>query len=108
MGFEGCIEDFEGGSAAFAFASGLAAISTTLECLDHGSHVVAVDDLYGGSRRVFERVRQRSMGVEVAYHDLTHARAIQAAIKPNTPLIWVETPTNHLLKLLEPARAAAI
>src|SRR5918996_1049464 len=62
MAFERCIADLEGGSAAFAFASGLAAISTTLECLDHGSHVVAVDDLYGGSRRLFERVRKRSMG----------------------------------------------
>src|SRR5260370_28813596 len=70
MAFERCIADLEGGSAAFAFASGLAAISTTLECLDHGSHVVAVDDLYGGSRRLFERVRKRSMGLEVTYHDL--------------------------------------
>ena len=81
MAFERCIADLEGGSAAFAFASGLAAISTTLECLDHGSHVVAVDDLYGGSRRLFERVRKRSMGLEVTYHDLTDAGAIEAAIK---------------------------
>ena len=62
MAFERCIADLEGGSAAFAFASGLAAIATTLECLDQGSHVIAVDDLYGGSRRLFERVRKRSMG----------------------------------------------
>ena len=66
MAFERCIADLEGGSAAFAFASGLAAISTTLECLDHGSHIVAVDDLYGGSRRLFERVRTRSMGSKPA------------------------------------------
>jgi len=79
MAFERCIADLEGGSAAFAFASGLAAISTTLECLDHGSHVVAVDDLYGGSRRLFERVRKRSMGLEVSYHDLTDAGAIEGA-----------------------------
>ncbi|OLB76038.1 MAG: cystathionine beta-lyase [Alphaproteobacteria bacterium 13_2_20CM_2_64_7] len=76
MAFERCIADLEGGSAAFAFASGLGAISTTLECLDHGSHIVAVDDLYGGSRRLFERVRKRSMGLEVSYHDLTDAAAI--------------------------------
>ena len=70
MAFERCIADLEGGSAGFAFASGLAAISTTLECLDHGSHVISVDDLYGGSRRLFERVRKRSMGLEVSYLDL--------------------------------------
>src|SRR6266851_5266991 len=108
MAFERCIADLEGGSAAFAFASGLAVISTTLECLDHGSHVVAVDDLYGGSRRLFERVRKRSMGLEVSYHDLTDAGAIEAAIKPNTRLIWIETPTNPLLKLVDLERVAAI
>src|SRR5258708_2460784 len=93
---------------AFDLASGLAAISTPLECLDHGSHVVAVDDLYGGSRRLFERVRKRSMGLEVSYHDLTDAGAIEAAIKPNTRLIWIETPTNPLLKLVDLERVAAI
>ena len=71
MAFERCIADLEGGTQAFAFASGLAAISTTLECLDHGSHIVAVDDLYGGSRRLFERVRKRSMGLE---SDLSRSR----------------------------------
>ena len=82
MAFERCIADLEGGSAAFAFASGLAAISTTLECLDHGSHIVAVDDLYGGSRRLFERVRKRSAGLEISQLDLTDAGAIEAAIRP--------------------------
>src|SRR5215813_10464742 len=108
MAFERCIADLEGGSAAFAFASGIAAISTTLECLDHGSHIVAVDDLYGGSRRLFERVRKRSMGLEVSYHDLTDAGAIEAAIRANTRLIWIETPTNPLLKLVDLERVAAI
>jgi cystathionine gamma-lyase len=108
MAFERCIADLEGGSAAFAFASGIAAISTTLECLDHGSHIVAVDDLYGGSRRLFERVRKRSMGLEVSYHDLTDAGAIEAAIKANTRLIWIESPTNPLLKLVDLERVAAI
>ncbi len=108
MAFERCIADLEGGSAAFAFASGLAAISTTLECLDHNSHVISVDDLYGGSRRLFERVRKRSMGLEVSYVDLTDPGAIEAAIRPNTRLIWVETPTNPLLKLVDLERVAAI
>jgi cystathionine beta-lyase/cystathionine gamma-synthase len=108
MAFERCIADLEGGSSAFAFASGLAAISTSLECLDHGSHVISVDDLYGGSRRLFERVRKRSMGLEVSYLDLADPDAIEAAIRPNTRLIWVETPTNPLLKLVDLERVAAI
>jgi cystathionine gamma-lyase len=108
MAFERCIADLEGGSAAFAFASGLAAIATTLDCLDHGSHIVAVDDLYGGSRRLFERVRKRSAGLEATYLDLADPDAIEAAIRPNTRLIWIETPTNPLLKLVDLERVAAI
>ena len=108
MAFERCIADLEGGTAAFAFASGLAAISTSLECLDHGSHVISVDDLYGGSRRLFERVRKRSMGIEVSYLDLSDPDAIEAEIRPNTRLVWVETPTNPLLKLVDLERVAAI
>src|SRR5207245_10571547 len=82
MAFERCIADLEGGSAGFAFASGLAAISTTLECLDHGSHIIAVDDLYGGSRRLFERVRRRSAASEATYLHLPHVSAPEAAIRP--------------------------
>jgi cystathionine beta-lyase/cystathionine gamma-synthase len=108
MAFERCIADLEGGSAAFAFASGLAAISTTLECLDHGAHIVAVDDLYGGTRRLFERVRKRSMGIEVSYLDLADAQVLESAIRPSTRLIWIETPTNPLLKLVDLERVAAI
>src|SRR6266576_4536835 len=108
MAFERCIADLEGGSSAFAFASGLAAIATMLECLDHGSHVIAVDDLYGGSRRLFHRVRERSMGLEFSYLDLSNADVIEAAIRPNTRLIWIETPTNPLLKLVDLERVAAI
>ena len=108
MAFERCIADLEGGSAALAFASGLAAISTSLECLDQGSHVISVDDLYGGSRRLFERVRKRSMGIEVSYLDLSDPDAIEAEIRPNTRLVWVETPTNPLLKLVDLERVAAI
>jgi cystathionine gamma-lyase len=108
MAFERCIADLEGGSAAFAFASGLAAIATTLECLDHGSHIIAVDDLYGGSRRLFHRVRERSMGLEISQLDLTDAGALENAIRPNTRLVWVETPTNPLLKLVDLERVASI
>src|SRR5437660_11992195 len=108
MAFERCIADLEGGSAAFAFASGIAAIATTLECLERGSHIIAVDDLYGGSRRLFQRVRQRSMGLELTQIDLSDARAMEAAIRPNTRLVWVETPTNPLLKLVDLECIAAI
>src|ERR1700719_759371 len=108
MAFERCIADLEGGSAGFAFASGLAAIATTLECLDQGSHMVAVDDLYGGSRRLFERVRARSAGIEVTYVDLTDADALEQAMRPSTRLIWIESPTNPLLKLIDLDRVAAI
>jgi cystathionine gamma-lyase len=108
MAFERCAADLEGGSQGFAFASGLAAIATTLDCLDHGSHIIAVDDLYGGSRRLFERVRKRSAGHEMSYLDLTDADALEAAIRPNTRLIWVETPTNPTLKLVDLERVARI
>ncbi|MEA2906765.1 MAG: cystathionine gamma-lyase [Alphaproteobacteria bacterium] len=106
--FQRCIADLEGGSAGFAFASGLAAIATTLDCLDHGAHVIAVDDLYGGSRRLFERVRKRSAGIDTSYLDLTDADALEAAIRPNTRLVWVETPTNPTLKLVDLEGIAAI
>jgi len=108
MAFERCVADLEGGSAGFAFASGLAAVATVLECLDHGAHVIAVDDLYGGSRRLFERVRKRSAGIEVSYLDLAEADVLEAAIRPGTRLIWIESPTNPLLKLVDLDRVAAI
>ena len=108
MAYERCIADLESGTTAFAFASGLAAIATTLECLDQGSHIVAIDDLYGGTRRLFERVRKRSAGIDVSYVDLAQPEALEAAIRPNTRLVWVETPTNPLLKLVDLERVAAI
>ena len=91
MAFERCIADLEGGSAAFAFASGLAAISTSLECLDHGSHVISVDDLYGGSRRLFERVRKRSANHRFTFLDMSDPSVLKAAMRPETRMIWVET-----------------
>ena len=108
MAFERCVADLEGGSAGFAFASGLAAIATTLDCLDHGAHVIAVDDLYGGTRRLFERVRKRSAGIEVSYLDLADARALAGAIRPATRLIWIESPTNPTLKLVDLEAVAAL
>src|SRR5215472_12551301 len=108
MAFERCVADLEGGSAGFAFASGLAAIATVLECLDHGAHIVAVDDLYGGSRRLFERVRTRSAGISATYVDLSEPDALKAAIRPTTRLLWIESPTNPLLKLVDLERVAAI
>jgi cystathionine gamma-lyase len=108
MAFERCIADLEGGSAAFAFASGLAAISAVLECLDHGAHIVTVDDLYGGTRRLFERVRKRSAGLNTTYVDLSDTAALEAAIRHDTRLVWVETPTNPLLKLVDLTAVAAI
>ena len=99
--FERCIADLEGGSRAFAFASGLAASATVLELLDAGSHMVAVDDMYGGSWRLFERVRKRSMGLTVSYADPNVTGALEKALRPDTRMIWVETPSNPLLKVTD-------
>ena len=99
--FERCVADLEGGAQAFAFASGLAAISTVLELIDAGSHVVSSDDLYGGSFRLFDKVRQRSAGLRFSYANLTDPHALEKALKPDTKLVWVETPTNPLLRLAD-------
>lgn len=108
MAFERCIADLEGGTAGFAFASGLAATATVLECLDAGAHIVAADDLYGGTRRLFTRVRERSAGLSTTYVDLCDPEALEAAIRPETRLIWIETPSNPLLKLIDLERVAQI
>src|SRR5215204_6474959 len=101
MAFERCIADLEGGQAGFAFGSGLAATATLLDALDHGAHIVASDDLYGGTRRLFERVRRRSAGLAITYVDLSNLDAVRAALRPETKLVWIETPTNPLLKLCD-------
>jgi cystathionine gamma-lyase len=108
MAYERCVADLESGTAGFAFASGMAASSTALELLDSGSHIVAMEDLYGGSRRLFTRVRQRSAGHSFTFADLTDLAALEAALRPETKMIWVETPTNPLLKLVDLAGVAAI
>lgn len=108
MTFERCLADLEGGQAGFAFASGLAAMATVLELLEHGSHVVAIDDMYGGSWRLFERVRKRSAGLRMSYVDPAKAGALEAAVQPDTRMIWVETPTNPLLKIADLAAIASL
>ncbi len=108
MAYERCAADLENGSAGFAFASGLAAISTILELLEHGSHIVAMEDLYGGTRRLFTRVRERSAGHRFSFVDLTDAARLEAAITPETRMVWVETPTNPLLRLVDLEAVAKI
>ncbi|RZL89775.1 MAG: PLP-dependent transferase [Variovorax sp.] len=99
---ERCVADLEGGSAAFAFASGLAAISTVLELVDANSHIVSGDDIYGGTFRLFERVRARSAGHRFSFVDLTDTAHLLAALEqPGTRMVWVETPTNPLLRLAD-------
>ncbi len=99
--YERCVAALEGGSRGFAFASGMAATSTVLELLDSGSHVIAMDDLYGGTYRLFERVRRRSAGLDFSFVDLTDLAAFEAAIRPETRMVWVETPTNPMLKIVD-------
>jgi cystathionine gamma-lyase len=106
--FERCIADLESGTTGFAYASGLAAMATTLDLLASGDHVLATDDLYGGSFRLFERVRRRSAGLDFHFADFTDLALIERAIRPETRMIWIETPTNPLLKLADLAGIAAL
>src|SRR6185436_17741116 len=105
---ERCLAELEGGGAAFAFASGMAAIGTVLELLDSGSHVVAMHDLYGGSYRILERVRKRSANLQASFVDLANTSLLEASLKKNTKMLWVETPTNPLLKLVDLQAVAKI
>jgi cystathionine gamma-lyase len=104
---EACVAELEGGQAGFAFASGMAAIGTVLELLDSGSHVVAMDDLYGGSYRILERVRKRSANIQATFVDLSQPGNLEKALKPNSRMVWVETPTNPLLKIVDLEALAA-
>jgi cystathionine gamma-lyase len=106
--FERCIADLESGEEGYAFASGLAAISTILDLLDSGGHVIASDDLYGGSFRLFDKVRKRSAGLSFDFVDMTDLANVEKAIKPKTKMIWVETPTNPLLRLADLAGIAKL
>src|SRR5690606_28031276 len=106
--YERCAAGLENGTRGFAFASGLAATSTLLELLDTGSHVIAMDDVYGGSYRLFEGVRRRSAGLDFDWVDLSDLAKFEAAIRPETKMVWIETPTNPLLKLVDIAAVAEI
>ncbi|MER9250724.1 cystathionine gamma-synthase [Mesorhizobium sp. M0184] len=106
--FERAVADLESGTAAFAFASGLAAIATIFELLDSGAHIVATDDIYGGTFRLLERVRKRSANLQVDFVDFTDLAAVEAAIRPETKMLWVETPTNPLLRVVDLEGVAAL
>ncbi|WP_457325238.1 trans-sulfuration enzyme family protein, partial [Roseateles sp. P5_E11] len=106
--WERAVADLEGGAQAYAFASGLAAMATVLDTLPAGAHIVAGDDLYGGSYRLFERVRKHSAGLRVTYVDSRNTEAVRAALQPDTQLIWIETPSNPLLRLSDLAAIARV
>src|SRR5205085_10610370 len=99
--YEKCIADLESGTRGWAFASGLAAMATALDALDSGSHIIASDDLYGGTFRLFEKVRRRSANLDFTFVDLTDASNFQKSIKRNTRMVWIETPSNPLLKIID-------
>ena len=106
--YERCVAALEGGSRGYAFASGMAATSTVLELLDSGSHVIAMDDIYGGTYRLFERVRRRTANLDFSFVDLTDPAAFEAAIRPETKMVWIETPTNPMLKIVDIEAITAI
>ncbi len=108
MAYERCIADLENGIQGYAFASGMAAIATILDLLPTGAHVVAMDDLYGGTFRLFEQVRRRSAGLNFSFVNLADLKAVEPALRPDTKLIWIETPTNPLLNLVDLEAIAGI
>jgi cystathionine gamma-lyase len=108
MAYERCIADLEGGTRGYAFASGLAGIATILELFDSGAHIIASDDLYGGSYRLFKRVRERSAGLKFSFVDMSDPARIEAAIRPETRMIWIETPSNPMLTLIDLEAVAGI
>jgi cystathionine beta-lyase len=106
--FEACIASLESGHRGFAFASGMAAINTVIDLLDSGDHVIAMDDLYGGTYRIFDQVKTRTSNLSFSFVDMSQSAQIEAAITPKTRLIWVETPSNPMLKLANLREIAAI
>jgi cystathionine beta-lyase/cystathionine gamma-synthase len=106
--FERCVANLESGSNGFAFASGMAATATILELLDSGDHVLAMDDLYGGTGRLLDQVRKRSAGLAVSYADLSNPSTLESEIRPETRMIWIESPTNPLLTLVDLQASARI
>ena len=108
MAWERCVADLESATHGFAFASGMAATATILELIDSGSHVIAMDDLYGGTRRLFHGVRERSANLEFSFVDMTDLSAIEDAISDKTRMIWLETPSNPTLKLVDLSAVVAL
>jgi cystathionine beta-lyase/cystathionine gamma-synthase len=106
--YEACIADLESGRHDFAFATGMAAVNTVIDLLDAGDHVIATDDLYGGSFRLFDKVKTRTNSLSFSFVDMQHVDQIEAAIQPNTKMIWVETPSNPMLKLADLQQIAAL
>ena len=98
---EDCIADLEEGYSGFAFSSGMAAAATVLEILDSGDHIISMDDVYGGTYRLFENVRKRSSGLDFTFTNLSDLRNLEKSLKPTTKMIWVETPSNPLLKIVD-------
>ncbi|HEX7674556.1 MAG TPA: cystathionine gamma-synthase [Bdellovibrio sp.] len=105
--YENCLANLEGGKFGFAFASGCAATTTILHLIKGGEHVIAMDDMYGGTFRLFDKVLRHD-GMEFTFTDLTKVENFEKAIKPNTKLVWLETPTNPTLKLVDIKKIAAI
>jgi len=101
LAYEQCVADLEEGAQGFAFASGMAAIATVLELLSPNDHIIVSDDVYGGTFRLFDKVRRRTQGLSFSFVDLRDMNAVQAALQQNTRMIWVETPTNPMLKLID-------
>lgn len=106
--YEQCAAELESGTAGYAFASGMAAIATLLETLSPGDHVIVCDDVYGGTFRIFDAVKTRSQGLDVTFADLTNPDSLEQHIKPNTKMVWIETPTNPMLKIMDLRKLAAI
>src|SRR4051812_27830951 len=106
--YERCVANLEGGTRGWAFASGLAAMATALDALASGSHIVVSDDLYGGTFRLFERVRRRSANLDFTFIDMTDPESVERAMRSNTRMVWIETPSNPLLKIIDVAAVAKI
>ena len=106
--YEACVASLESGSRGFAFASGMAAINTVIDILDAGDHVIVTEDLYGGTFRLFDKVKTRTSNLSFSFVDMSDIAKIEAAIQPNTRMLWLETPSNPMLKLADLTKIAAL
>lgn len=106
--YEACMASLECGAQGFGFASGMAAIATLLEVLNPHDHIIVCDDVYGGTYRLFDKVRQRTQQLQFSFIPMLDAKSVERAIQPNTKMIWIETPTNPLLKIIDLQRIAAL